>query len=131
MLTKILFTLLVIVGVVFFFRTKTGSNPQTPQVDGRSPVALTDATPKPGTRSLSTRTIAYGMLTILAGISVIIFVLHSNSANRIVNIRVISDAGETTHYQARHKTIKGRKFETLDGKSVTLGESDRVEMSEP
>jgi len=122
MLTKILFTLLVIVGVALFFRNKAESRPRP------SP---TQSTPEKETRSLSTRLIAYLMIAILIAISVLIFVINYSSENRIVTIRVISESGTAISYQARHRTIKGRQFETLDGKLVTLGESDRIEMINP
>ncbi|NKB75856.1 MAG: hypothetical protein GKR96_02150 [Gammaproteobacteria bacterium] len=131
MLTKILFTLLVIVGVGFFFRTKNqnlqeNKNDSPLEKDTGNVTNLMNPTKK----SLSTRTVAYLMIAVLVSISILIFVISSNNDNRIVNIRIIGESGETTNYQARHKTIKGRNFETLDGKMVTLGESDRVEMIE-
>ena len=122
MLIKILFTLLVIVGVLLFFRNKSEirAKPDTEKTTKAS-----------ATRSLSTRTISYLMLAVLIAISALIFVLNHHDENRIVNIRVITDSGTLTDYQARHKTIKGRQFETLDGKRITLGESDRIEMVTP
>ncbi len=122
MLIKILFTLLVIVGVLLFFRNKSEikAKPDT-----------TKTAKEGATRSLSTRTISYLMLAVLIAISALIFVLNHHDENRIVNIRVIADSGTLTDYQARHKTIKGRQFKTLDGKLITLGESDRIEMVTP
>ena len=122
MLIKILFTLLVIVGVLLFFRNKS-------EIKAKPDTAKTAK--EGATRSLSTRTISYLMLAVLIAISALIFVLNHHDENRIVNIRVIADSGTLTDYQARHKTIKGRQFETLDGKLITLGESDRIEMVTP
>ena len=131
MLTKILFTLLVIVGVSFFFRTKNQQKREIPPpATPPKQIGLTSSASQGKGKSLSTRVLAYILIGVLAAVSVLIYVVHSNSENQIVNIRVISDGGEVTNYQARHKTIKGRKFETLDGKLVTLGESDRIEMIE-
>ncbi|NKB63149.1 MAG: hypothetical protein GKR95_25620 [Gammaproteobacteria bacterium] len=133
MLTKILFTLLVIIGVAFFFRTKNQASQETPQGDGSDitakPLQPISDNSKSG-KSLPTKTVAYLLLAILIGISILIFIISSNNDNRIVNIRIIGDSGVNTTYQARQKTIEGRSFETLDGTMVTLGESDRIEMIE-
>ena len=123
MLTKILFTILVIVGVLVFFRYKQGLGPR----DAKRKTAQNDE--QPGS-SLPTRTIAYLMLGLLIALSALIFVFHYHEENRIVNIRVTSQSGESIHYQTRHKTIEGRQFTTLDGTLVTLGENDRIEMIE-
>lgn len=118
MLTKLLFTLAIIIGVIIFFRHK----------QRRAPVQATAAVEEGC--SASPRVVAYGLLGVLCGVSVVIFALNWHSENRIVRIRVISD-GATAHYQARYKSVKGRNFVTLDGARITLGESDRIEMIEP
>ena len=123
MLTKILFTLAVIVGVVIFFRHKQARAPVPPET------AATTAAEEG--YSVSPRMVAYGLLSVLASVSVVIFVLNWHSENRIVHIRVISDGAATANYQTRYKSIRGRTFVTLGGTRITLGESDRIEMSEP
>ena len=118
MLTKIFFTLLVMIVVGLVFRTKTASRSKQPES-------------KPSEEgSLSVRTVTYGLIGVLILISALIFVFKYQSDNRIVNIRVISEDGTGTTYQARQKEIKGRQFLTLEGIKVTLGESDRVEMEQ-
>ncbi|MEA3291724.1 MAG: antitermination protein NusG, partial [Pseudomonadota bacterium] len=62
--------------------------------------------------------------------SSLIFIINWNEQNRIVNIRVIGANGEAITYQARRKSIEGRKFVTLDGRNVALGDNDRIEMIE-
>lgn len=118
MLTKFLFTLAVIIGVVIFFRHRRHRAP------AQAPAAVEEG------YSVSTRAVAYGLLGVLAGVSVVVFALNWHSQNRIVHIRVISD-GAATDYRARHKSVKGRNFITLDGARITLGENDRIEMIEP
>ncbi|MEM7195168.1 MAG: hypothetical protein AAF402_09475 [Pseudomonadota bacterium] len=121
MITKVLFTLLVIIGVSFYFRTKS-----TPAASAKKPVEP----PTESETAVSTRSLAYIMIALLIAISMAIFIYKWQSDNRIVNIRVMSDSGIATTYQARHKSIKGRSFTTLDGTLVNLGESDRIEMIE-
>ena len=116
MLTKILFTLVVIIVVALVFKTKT------------APKARVVETQAEQEGSLSVKTVAYLIVGILVIISATIFVFKYQSDNRIVNIRVIAEDGTSTVYQARQKEIKGRQFLSLDNKQVTLGESDRIEM---
>ena len=116
MLTKIFFTILVIVIVALVFRTKAA--PQKAKV-----VELEEPD-----GSLSVRTVSYIIIVVLIIVSSTIFYFKYQSDNKIINIRVISDDGTSTIYQAHQKSIKGRQFETLDHRKVTPGESDRVEM---
>jgi hypothetical protein len=116
MLTKVFFTLAVIIVVALVFRTKQA--------------AQTAPAPKQSSDqgSLSTRIVAYFILGALVVISITVFVVDYRSDNQIIDIRVIAEDGIGTMYQARQKSIKGRRFVTLDGKQVTLGESDRIEI---
>ena len=118
MLTKILFTLLVIVIVAMVFRTKTAARKPAPA----------EVVEQPG--SLSVRTVAYIIIAVLILLSASIFYFKYQSDNRIIEIRVTSEDGTSTVYQARQKNIKGRQFTTLDNRAVTLGESDRIEMED-
>ena len=128
MLSKVLFTLAVIAGVVVFFRRKPdrASAPTSAPADP----AQAPLDPSEEGRSVSTRALAYGVLGVLAAVSATIFALNWHSGNRVVPIRVISD-GAATDYQARCKSVKGRNFVTPDGIRITLGENDRIEMIEP
>ena len=119
MLTKILFTLLVIIGVSFYFRTKP-SNKSQPKT--------TQQTEHEGQVSIPTRTVAYILIGFLILVSIGVFFFKWQSDNTILHIRVISDSGVATEYQARQKLVKGRSFETLEGIQVNLGESERMEV---
>jgi len=114
MLSKILFTIAVIIGVILFFRHRQSR---------AAPAA------EPG-RSLSPRVAAFGLLGVLGAVALLIVALEWRRGERIVSIRVISN-GATADYRARYKSVKGRNFVTLDGARVSLGESDRIEMLEP
>ncbi len=115
MLTKIFFTIVVIIVVALVFRTKTAPKAK-----------VVESADQEG--SLSVRTIAYAIIAVLIVVSSTIYFFKYQSDNTIVNIKVISEDGSSTVYQAYQKEIKGRKFLTLDNRQVTLGESDRVEM---
>ena len=118
MLTKIFFTIVVIVIVALVFRTKAA--PQKAKIVEQ----------EESEGSLSVRTVAYIIIVALVVISSTIFYFKYQSDNKIINIRIISDDGTSTVYQAHQKSIKGRQFETLDHRKVTLGESDRIEMED-
>ncbi len=136
MITKILFTLTVIIMVVLVFRQKRfrrhgdkapQSTPNTPKKTSAPPHQQSrQKTDQSG--SLSTRTVTYCILAVLVAISITVFIVSYQSDNKIINIRVIAENGIITLYQAKQKSIKGRHFLTLDGRQVTLGESDRIEI---
>ena len=116
MLTKILFTALVIFSVYAFYRLKRN----LPQVQSRARQAA-QASPVG-------RYTAYGFIALLLVVSGVIFLYQWQQAHKIVTIRVIDgNSTNVTIYKAYQKSIKGNRFESLDGKSVVLGEAERVE----
>lgn len=121
MLTKILFTLAVIIVVVLVFRNKRGA--QAAHSPNQSPEQAS------ASGSLSTRIVAYVILGVLVAISISVFVINYQSDNQIITIKVIAEDGMSTVYQAKQKSIKGRHFVTLDGRQVALGNSDRMEVT--
>lgn len=119
MLTKILFTALVIVVVYVFYRYR-----------GRGPVKI-EKTDKPTKPNAIAYFAAYGFIVILLLVSGTIYYFHWQQAHKIVTIRVIDgNSTNVTVYKAYQKSIKGSRFESLDGKTVVLGESERVEFIE-
>ena len=123
MLTKILFTIIVILVVAVVFRHKNLS-----QQAAKTPAR--QANPKPKDDSgVQPRTVMYAILALLIVVSGLVFMLHWQDQHQIINLEVTDASGNATHYQAYKKSISGRKFETLSGIQVTLGDSDRLEMS--
>ena len=119
MLTKILFTALVIVAVYLFYRHR-----------GRAPAKLKTVR-EPVEQSNFGRFAAYGFIGALLLVSLVIYYFHWQEAHRIVTIRVIDgNSSNVTVYKAYQKSIKGNRFESLDGKTVVLGEAERVEFIE-
>ncbi len=119
MLTKILFTVVVIIGVAIFYRQKAEK-----ENAGRVQASQAEETEA----SIKPRTLAYILIGVLVAISVTVFAFSWQRDNQIVNIRVTAESGDTVTYQAYQKDIKGRSFVSLSGSQITLGESDRVEM---
>lgn len=118
MLTKILVTVLVVIAVLTFYRVKNS---------GR----VTDAARRIEVRTPADkrfgRMVAYGFVGLLILISAAWYGLHWREQHRIITIRVISDSGTTT-YKAYNKDLKGNRFESIDGRTVRLGDSERVEI---
>ena len=117
MLTKIIFTLAVIVIVALIFRTKTGP--------ARLRQTIDDDTDSGG---ISARFVAYSLLALVIATSALVFVLHWNEQHQIMNIQVTDSQGQSVTYQAYKKSIDGRRFTTLDNIAVTLGADDRIEI---
>ena len=119
MLTKILFTVVVIVGVAIFYRQKA----EKQNLERAKQAENTEAE-----ASISPRTLAYILIAVLVVISIVVFAFSWHRSNQVINIRVTVESGDVTTYQAYQKDIKGRSFISLSGSQITLGESDRVEM---
>lgn len=115
MLTKILVTALVIVAVLTFYRVKNAARPELAVQRARA------------ANNRFGRMMAYGFAGFLVLVSAIWFGLHWREQHRIITIRVIGDSGPTV-YKAYNKDLKGNHFETIDGRKVILGESERVEI---
>lgn len=130
MLTKILFTALVVAVVyaLYRFRARTGPAQGRPV---RSPAKKDQATSGPRGGSRVGRIAAYSLVGLIVLISAGFYYLHWQEEHRIVMIRVIDGrSGNATTYRAYKKSIDGSRFESLDGKTVILGEAERVEMVE-
>lgn len=121
MLTKILFTLAVIVIVLFVFQAKfRGAVKQSSQ-------AAVQAAAQRRVNKIA----AYCVVGVLIVGGAGVFFYNWRTDNALITIRVMSgDSDSAATYQARRKDIKGRSFTTTDGRSVTLGDSDRVEYLE-
>lgn len=119
MLTKILFTGLVILVVYAYYRYRG-----TAAVRGKKVVEQVKPS-KIGQMAV----VAFIVFLLLASGG--IYLYQWQQAHKVVTIRVIEGAtGSVTVYQAYRKSIKGNRFESLDGKTVMLGEAERVEFVE-
>ena len=119
MLTKLLFTILTIVIVLMVYSARFRQSAK---------LAYQARTASSGPNK-TTRWVLYSFAGIIALTSCAFFVYKWQLDNAVVSIRVISGSVEdATTYKALQKNIKGRTFTTLDGRLVTLGESDRIEL---
>ncbi len=119
MLTKILFTIAVIVVVLLVYQARFRPVSQAVQ-KARSGAVFAN---KPS------KWVLYTVAGILALSSGVVYYFKWQSDNAVLTIRVINAQQEQPFsYKARQKDIKGRTFTTLDGRVVTLGDADRIEL---
>jgi hypothetical protein len=118
MISKILFTVAVIVAV--FLVVKLRSRPAPPP-----PTKVSDETAQ-GFRWLAL--VAAALMVIGSGI----FIWQSwRDASEVVVLKVIdTQNGQVTEYRAYRSDIDGRSFRTVDGRRITLAETDRLERSD-
>jgi len=80
-------------------------------------------------KSLAPHFVAYGMaFVMLAGAGFFIY-LEWVDSYQVVNVRVIDTrSGNEVNYQARRSDVEARRFHTLDGRTVSLAEVERMEL---
>ncbi|MGA8262716.1 MAG: hypothetical protein WB783_21135 [Arenicellales bacterium] len=121
MLTKILLTVAVVLAVMTYYRVKNS---------GRVSAAARRAEAQAAAAaSQFGRRVAYAFVAGLLLLSAVLYGLHWREQHRIMTIHVIGDNGTAT-YKAYKKDVKdgGKRFRSLDGKTVILGSSEREEI---
>ncbi len=128
MLTKILITLLIIVGAVVFLRHQKTLKQNT--FDDGNTRTITYQ-PEPSTSHSTMKWIAFGVLslTLLTG-SIMLF-LNWQDEHRLFEIKIVNpQTGGTDTYQAYKKDLRGRTFTTITGQQITVSELERLEFQE-
>jgi len=122
MITKIFFTMLVIiiVGMIFKSKSQSKSSPRNQQKVAENP--STEPT------SLAPKTVAYMLVGLLIVVSGVVYYFSWSDSREVVTLRVISAGGTLSEYQAYRKDIKGREFNSIDGIYIRLADTDRLEM---
>ena len=128
MFTKIIFTVLIIAGILLYVRhqeTKRTAEPANHDSSRPSPQTLTR------TSSRLPLIAAYTALVLTLAIGGLFYYLDWKEDHRVMTIQVINTStGETSSYSAYQSMIRGRSFVTLDGRTITVSNAERVEMSE-
>ncbi len=124
MLTKILFTLAIIIGAIFYVRIRAGKRALAPM----APPLPRPVTPE---RPRLAYYLALGLLVImLSGVGYYLFQIWFDGS-RIIAVRVInSNTGSITSYEVyKGDVVAGEStFQTIDGRTVTLAAVERLEM---
>lgn len=120
MITKILFTALVVVLVLLFSRHKAGR--RRGGTPGRGPA---QAPPR------YVRLIPAALLLGLMAIGALTLWFEWQDAHRIFTARVIDTrTGEVRTYAVYRDDVEVRRFRTIDGRVVTLADVERMELVE-
>jgi hypothetical protein len=121
MFMKLLLTALVIGGAILALRLRG---------QGAPAIRAGRPTPRPpAPRSPLPRLAAYGLMVIMLGAAGLYLYHQWRDAYQVVTVRVIDTrSGNTMVYQAYKGDVTGRSFETVDGRSVTLAEVERLEL---
>ena len=119
MLTKILVTIAIIVGVFAFMRFKNQSSH-----------AIRTLTVEANNSSTNTvKLVAFGVLSLTLLSGAVMLFLNWQEQHRLFDIKIINpQSGMTDNYQAYKKDLKGKKFTTISGQQITVSELERLEI---
>lgn len=122
MITKILFTALVIIAALAFVRHKN----RVAQAEDREAQQRQAAAERRGAMIVALLLV---VLTLL--ISGGVYYWHWQEAHRIAIIQVInSHSGAEQQYRVYQSEIDGRRFRTIDGRVISLSDAERMEIIE-
>lgn len=122
MITKILFTILVITGVVVYLRIKKAGEEQPQQQSRRQKVGRSEA-------DKMLRKGAYLFLIFMVISALVVFFFEIGDRYSTVKVHVINtQTGERITYQAEQQDIKSNMFKTLEGRTVYVADIERVEI---
>lgn len=123
MLMKILLTALVIAGALIYLRQRGSHAGQSVSVSPQgSVISRKRALPRLAAVSV--------VVLMLAGSALFLYQQWRDSM-QVVVVRIINaNNGKEVSYQAYKGDVDGRSFKTVDGRLVTLAESERMELGE-
>lgn len=119
MISKILFTIFVILGTLIFFRKKREFGIR--QTD-RQPADMSE-------NEKMLRQGAWLFMIFMVISAIVFFIFEIGDRYATVNVHVInSETGKRVTYQAEQKNIKSNMFTTLEGRTVYVADTERVEI---
>jgi len=123
MLTKIILTLLVIVGCFWFVSSKRGQNSQP---------LLVIASKKEQQRKKMLRrgTYLFMFIMVLAASAMIYIELSGNYETVTVHV-INTQTGATSSYLARREDVQASSFTTVEGRKVYVAGVERIEVEAP
>ncbi len=121
MVTKILFTLAVITGCLWYASAKRR---------GRSQPTLVIASKKDLRKREILRRSAYLFMGVMVLAAIAAIYLQVSDNNTILTVNVInSETGSRVVYQARRQDIKSSSFTTLEGSTIYVANIERIEVN--
>ena len=120
MLTKLILTLLVIVGALWFVSSKRGEPKQR---------VLVIASKKEQENRQMLRRGAYVFMAIMVIAAAVMIYMELSDSYATVTVHVVNTQnGTRSSYQARRQDIQGSSFTTLDGRKVYVAGVERIEV---
>lgn len=121
MITKILFTALIIIAALTFMRHK-GSQGRRQEIERQAQ--------KEESRKTA-MFVAVAFVSLTLAVSGGLYYSHWKEAHRIFSIQVInSNTGNEQTYHVYQSDINGRRFRTIDGRLINLSDVERMEVQE-
>ncbi len=118
MLTKILFTIVVIAVVLLFAKTGQQRRPMVQKSD----VATTSGRPW-------IKVLAISVISLMLAGSAVFIYLKWQFATEVLVVQVIDTrSGRSTEYRVPRGKLEDRAFQTRDGRYVRLAETERMEI---
>lgn len=129
MLTKILITILIIVGAVVFIRYKKSLDQQA--IGGKTTHTITIQAEPENNSQANIKFIAIGVLSLTLLTGTVMLFLDWRDDHRLYNIKIVNpQTGGIDSYQAYKKDLRGRTFTTITGQQITVSELERLEFQE-
>ncbi len=122
MITKILFTAVVILAALTFIRHQNSHSRQQ---------ALAQEAQQAAAERRTAMFIAIALVALTLAISTGIYYWHWQEEHRIFSVQVInSHSGAVQSYDVYQSDIDGRSFRTIEGRLINLSDSERMEVQE-
>lgn len=122
MLTKVIFTIAVVLAVIFFSRLRR--RPRLGVTASHRTAAL------PGDSHKWVRWLASAVVVLMVAGAALYLYLDWRDASEIVQVRVIdAGSGKFYEYKVYRGELEERSFRTTDGRRVVLAETERMETS--
>ncbi len=117
MISKVLFTLLVILAAMLFIRHKAGS------------VGERQRATHAAAQKRQAMFIASALVALTVAISASLYYLHWVELHQVYTIEVTNaHSGALQRYQVYQQDIDGRRFRTIDGRLIHLSDNERMEV---
>lgn len=124
MITKILFTLLIIIAALIYIRHSQGRDRQQRQREHECQAQ------KVAERRHAWR-VAIALVSLTLVSSAGLFYSHWKEQHRLFSVQLInSHTGGVVSYRVYQRDIEGRSFRTTDGRLIHLSDSERMEVEE-
>jgi hypothetical protein len=119
MFKQILITLLVLAVVVAFTRLRRSRRAAAPAGGARR-----------SRRPSAPAMIGYGFVLVMIVAAAVMSYLQWQDAHQVMTIQVVNArSGAATTYHVYRKDLGGRAFRTVDGRYISLGGGDRMEVT--